>query len=157
MGRLQPALSVDHADVPSWWSSDEWSTPQSFIDTLVQRYGAFDLDPCCRPETKKAPRFFTKAQNGLIQPWSGLVWVNPPYSNPRIWVEKAISEVHRNPSTHIIMLLPAAVDTAWFHDLVLPHGDVEFIRGRLRFNGWRGTPIGSPKGANLLAFFPPRD
>jgi hypothetical protein len=54
----------------------------------------------------------------------------------------------------VIMLLPAAIDTGWFHELVLPHADIEFIKGRLRFLGWQGTPIGSPTAGNLLAFFP---
>jgi hypothetical protein len=52
------------------------------------------------------------------------------------------------------MLLPAAVDTGWFHDYVLPYADVVFVQGRLKFIGWMGTPIGSPKAGNILALYP---
>jgi hypothetical protein len=52
------------------------------------------------------------------------------------------------------MLLPAAIDTTWFHDLVLPYADVVFMKGRVKFIGWEGTPIGSPKAGNIIAVFP---
>jgi phage N-6-adenine-methyltransferase len=155
MGRLQPTTAHD---TPDWWSSDEWSTPPPFVDALEKRYSRpFDLDPCAQPETAKAPRYYTKASNGLVQPWEGFVFVNPPYSAPKVWIEKALYEVRRSENQEriwIVLLLPAAVDTGWFHDLILPHADYEFIRGRLRFLGWTGKPIGSPKGGNLLAFLP---
>jgi hypothetical protein len=51
------------------------------------------------------------------------------------------------------MLLPASVDTGWFHDLVLPYAEVQFVRGRVRFIGWEGTPIGSPKAPSILAVY----
>lgn len=139
---------------PDWWTSDEWSTPQDYFDQVNQRLGPFELDPCCRPETAKAPRYFTKAVDGLTQPWYGRVWVNPPYSNPRAWCEKAAMEVAEGHATRVVMLLPASVDTGWFHDWVLPYADFEFIRGRLRFIGWEGKPVGPPKSGNILAIYP---
>lgn len=153
MGRLQ-LKSDPHVDKPDWWTSDEWGTPQAFIDELVAFHGrTFDLDVCARADNAKAARYYTKADNGLTQPWEGFVWCNPPYSNPKAWVEKAVAESKR-PDTYIIMLLPAAVDTGWFHDLVLPNADIRFLRGRLRFIGWKGTPIGSPTAGNVLGYFP---
>jgi site-specific DNA-methyltransferase (adenine-specific) len=157
MGRLQLKDSP-HVDKPEWWSTDEWATPQPFIDLLVSRYGRpFDLDPCARAESAKAPRYYTIEDDGLAQPWEGFVWVNPPYSNPKAWVEKALAEVRRPENAGriwIVLLLPVAIDTAWFHDLILPNADIEFVRGRLRFIGWKGTPIGSPTAGNVLAFLP---
>jgi phage N-6-adenine-methyltransferase len=138
---------------PDWWTSDEWSTPQSYFDLVNQRHGPFDLDACCRPETAKAGRYFVKAENGLLQPWFGNVWVNPPYSEPRKWCEKAATEIAIGNASKVVMLLPAAVDTIWFHEFVVPYAEVEFIRGRLRFIGWQGTPIGSPKSGNVLAIY----
>lgn len=149
MGRLQPVQRAD-PDRPAWWTTDEWETPVAVVDAL----GTFDLDACCREETAKAEYFYTRAEDGLAQPWFGRVWVNPPYSCPRAWIEKAVAETQRDPTIRVVMLLPAAVDTTWFHDLVLPHADVQFVRGRIRFLGWHRTPIGSPKGGSLFAFFP---
>ena len=145
---------ADAAEKPEWWSSDEWATPTPVADNIAKAYGPFDLDPCCRPATAKAPHFFTKVEDGLVQPWHGRVWVNPPYSEPSIWVQKAIAEVRAGRVQRVVMLLPAAVDTGWFHDYVLPNADVVFMRGRVKFIGWQGTPIGSPKAGTILAVFP---
>ena len=153
MGRLH-LQARDYGEKPDWWTTDEWSTPPAFVAGLVRRFGSIDLDPCCRPETARGARYFTRADNGLVQPWDGLVFVNPPYSEPKVWVEKAISESRRTSTCRVIMLLPASVDTGWFHDLVLPNADIEFMRGRLRFHGWHGIPVGSPTAGNLLGFFP---
>jgi len=43
--------------------------------------GAIDLDPCScarAQRTVKAKNWYCKKQNGLIQPWFGRVWCNPP-------------------------------------------------------------------------------
>lgn len=157
MGRLANAVKPELGDRPEWWSTDEWETPPEEVKKIEARLGiTFDLDPCCRPETAKAPKYYTKVDNGLAQPWAGWVWVNPPYSEPKKWIEKAIAETQRDPSCHVVMLLPAAVDTGWFHDLVVPNADVQFIRGRILFWGWARSPIGSPTSGSVLAIFPRR-
>lgn len=49
--------------------TDEWLTPQPILKAL----GPFDLDPCApanRP-WDMATRHFTRADDGLIQPWGG--------------------------------------------------------------------------------------
>lgn len=138
---------------PDWWTSDEWATPPVVFQRLADIYGPFDLDPCCRTENAKSAQYFTKDTDGLSQQWSGTVWVNPPYSNPRPWIQKAIDSA-AIPPCKVVMLLPGAIDTGWFHDLVLPHADLVFVRGRIKFIGWKGTPIGAPKQGNLLALFP---
>ena len=136
-------------DRPESWTSDEWSTPRD----IVEAWGVFDLDPCARPETAKAPRWYTKVDNGLLLPWHGRVWLNPPYSRPRPWLEKAIQEVREGRATHVVALLPAATDTGWFHDCVLGRATLQFRRGRIKFIGWRGTPIGSPKSGSVFAIY----
>ena len=147
-------LRHDEAPVPEWWTSDEWSTPPDVFRRIAAAFGPFDLDPCCRRETAKARQYFTKADNGLTRDWYGRVFVNPPYSNPRPWIQKAIESTRS--CSRVVMLLPAATDTSWFHDLVLPNADVVFMRGRVKFFGWKGTPIGSPKAGTILAIFPKR-
>lgn len=138
---------------PDWWTPDEWETPPAFVAALEAEFGRFDLDPCARAETAKAEFYYTQEDDGLVQPWDGHVFVNPPYSKPGPWVEKALFE-HARAGATVLLLLPAATDVGWFHDLVLPHCNVRFIRGRLRFLGWEGTPIGSPTAGNILARVP---
>jgi len=56
---------------------DEWLTPPEILAAL----GHFDLDPCApiiRP-WPTATNHYTIEDNGLIQPWEGRVWLNPPY------------------------------------------------------------------------------
>ncbi len=140
---------------PSWWTSDEWETPPSFVRALEEKFGPFTLDPCARAETAKAPKFFTMADDGLSQSWgdgASHVFCNPPYSAPGPWVAKAIAEAEKGVTT--LLLLPAATDVGWFHDLVLVHCNVRFVRGRLKFLGWERTPIGSPTAGNILARVP---
>ena len=61
--------------------SVDWITPR---ETHEQVGGplSFDLDPCA--STKQpwpmARQSYTIVDNGLIQPWFGRVWLNPPYS-----------------------------------------------------------------------------
>ncbi|MBO3760396.1 DNA N-6-adenine-methyltransferase [Ciceribacter sp. L1K22] len=61
--------------------TDEWLTPP-FIIAALGGPASFDLDPCApakRPWAT-ATRHYTAFDNGLILPWFGRVWLNPPYS-----------------------------------------------------------------------------
>jgi hypothetical protein len=91
----------------------------------------------------------------LAQPWAARTWCNPPYSQKEKWLRKAILEAQRG--CLVVCLLPANTDTAWFHDLVLGKAEVRFFRGRIRFIGWKGTPIEQPRNGSLLAIYRGRD
>jgi hypothetical protein len=51
----------------------------------------------------------------------------------------------------VLLLLPNATDTEWFHADVLRCCRVRFLRGRISFLGPEGRPVGSPRSGNLLA------
>ena len=103
--------------------------------------------------SKKAPRCYTKDVDGLAQRWVGRVWMNPPFSDPTPWVRKAHEETSTGSAALVVALLPAATDTAWFHDYVLGKAELRFRRGRIKFIGWKGTPIGSPKAGTVFAIY----
>lgn len=107
------------------WSkkTDNWSSP-SWILEKFQNY----FDPC--PLNSKT--------DGLAIRWKKLNYVNPPYSQIRAWVEKAISEAEIGGGT-TIMLLPARTDTRWFHDLIIGKYEVLFLKGRLKFGGQKNS------------------
>lgn len=63
-------------------ASDEWPTPQWLVDQLAAEFGPFDLDPAATAANAKAPKFYTREQDGLSQPWAGRIWLNPPYGVP---------------------------------------------------------------------------
>ncbi len=109
----------------------EWSTPQWFFDLLNTGFG-FELDVCATAENAKCTRFFTKEDDALKQEWRGVCWMNPPYGRGiGAWVKKAY-ESSREGAT-VVCLIPARTDTAAWHDYVIPHGEIHFVRGRLQF------------------------
>lgn len=114
-------------------ASDNWPTPQAFFDSVSIELGPFDLDPCASPDNAKAPRFFTKEDDGLSREWTGRVWMNPPYGRAiGLWMRKAYESALGG--ALVVCLVPARTDTAWWHDYAAK-GSVKFIRGRLKFDG----------------------
>jgi hypothetical protein len=57
-------------------ATDLWSTPQDLFDKLDREFG-FTLDVCATADNAKCAKFYTKAEDGLAQPWSGVCWMNP--------------------------------------------------------------------------------
>jgi phage N-6-adenine-methyltransferase len=151
----QPQLVDVPSTKPAGWTSDCWGTPPEMVREMEAEFGPFELDPCATPETAKAPKFYTVFDNGLLLPWRGRVWLNPPYSDPTPWLQRAVAA--QEDGCLVVALLPASTDANWFHDLVLPNAEVRFIRQRVRFIGWRGTPIPSPIAPNLWAIFHPKE
>lgn len=108
--------------------SDMWETPQDLFDKYNAIYH-FETDVCAVPENAKCAKYFTPEMDGLKQEWSGVCWCNPPYGRQvGKWVEKAATS-----NATVVMLLNARTDTKWFHDWCLPYGEIEFIKGRLKF------------------------
>lgn len=139
---------------PEGWTTDEWETPADVVEALATLHGPFDLDPAATLENCQAASYFDREQNGLIQPWFGRVWCNPPYSNPGPWVQKCVEELQAGRITHAVFLLPPATDTNWFHDWVLPHATVIFPRGRIAFLDWTGQPVKGARQGNMIAVYP---
>jgi hypothetical protein len=68
--------------------SDAWYTPAWVFDGLGL---TFDLDVAAPAESLPwlpAKRRYTVADDGLLQPWFGTVWCNPPYSAPTAWCRR---------------------------------------------------------------------
>src|SRR5690606_27372557 len=86
---------------------DDYYTPAWLFDALGL---TFDLDVASPPggvEWVPAARFYTVEDDGLSQPWTGRVWMNPPYSRATPWVDRFIAHGHG------VALLPFA-KSAWF-------------------------------------------
>jgi hypothetical protein len=121
-------------------TTDSWITPKPLLDRL----GPFDLDPCaCIPQPwPTATVMLTERENGLLAPWHGFVWMNPPYGKALgAWLNRLA--LHRNG----IALVFARTETRAFFENVWPFADaLVFLRGRLTFC----TPAGelAPEGHN---------
>jgi len=120
---------------------DECYTPQWIMDKIGLH---FDLDVASPKDNKTfvpATRRFTIDDDGLSQPWSGRVWMNPPYSAPKLWVQRFIE--HQNG----IALLPLSL-SYWSKDIwnaadaiTLTERQPKFIR-----------PDGSARGIRFPTF-----
>jgi DNA N-6-adenine-methyltransferase (Dam) len=141
--------------------SNEWYTPSVYIAAARAVMGMVDLDPAScalANETVCANRFYCKENNGLMYPWYGCVWLNPPYgktngeSNQGIWTCKLISEYRIGRVKQAVELVNAAVDTGWFQELW--QFPICFPSGRISFYG---SPSSNPAHANAFVYLGPNE
>lgn len=117
-------------------NKQDWGTPIDFFNKLDAEFH-FTLDVCANEQNHKCARYFNESDDGLSQDWSGeVVFCNPPYSPvgkiQDQWVKKCYEE-----SKHatVVALLPARTDTKRFHEYILPHCEIRFVEGRIKFDG----------------------
>jgi len=128
----------------------DWPTPWELFRHWDDLQGPFELDVCAFPHNSKCSTFYTPEQDGLSMPWFGVCWCNPPYGKVlNQWIKKAVDEVRSGRAKRVVCLLPARTDTAWWHDYVLPYGEIHFLRGRVRFEG----ATHSAPFANVIVIF----
>ena len=110
----------------------EWETPPELFKKLDDEFH-FTLDPCAHDNTAKCETYYTESENGLLQDWKQhRVFMNPPYGREvAAWTRKA-REAAENGAL-VVGLLPASTDLAWWHEDVVGHAEVRYIRGRVRF------------------------
>jgi phage N-6-adenine-methyltransferase len=112
-------------------ATDLWATPQWLFDLLDAEFD-FNIDVCALPENAKCRRFLSPQDDGLLRPWKGTCWMNPPYGRTvERWVQKAHQSALEGAT--VVCLLPARTDTHWWHRHVVHAAEVRFLRGRLRF------------------------
>ena len=114
-------MGMSNHEKPIKGQTDIWLTPLHIIKSL----GVFDLDPCGEQFHKTANQIYT--ENGLSQSWHGRIWLNPPYSEVEIWLNKLAQ--HNNG----IALVFARLDTKWAHRIIPKASSVFFPKGRLSF------------------------
>ena len=128
--------------------TDIWSTPQDFFEKLHAVFN-FDLDVCALSENAKCERFFSPADDGLKQEWTGTCWMNPPYGREIIdWVAKAAYTAKQGHT--VVALVPVRTDARWFQDYCLGR-EIYFIKGRLKFGGSKSS---APFGCCVVVFRP---
>lgn len=110
----------------------EWATPLDVFVPLDVEF-EFTVDACATVANTKLPRFYTETDDGLAQDWSReRVFMNPPYGREiYAWTRKARDEAKRG--ALVVGLLPASCDLKWWHEDVVGHAEVRYIRGRVRF------------------------
>lgn len=162
-GKAEGTLSIRSVSRPHVTHNsgeNEWYTPAGIIEAARAVMGGIDLDPASSAaanEVVRAARFYTATDNGLIQPWEGRIWLNPPYSGILVarFVEKLVAE-HR--SSHVgaaVMLTNNATETVWGQSLLGACSAVCFPSGRIRF-GLRGEEKATPLQGQMICYLGPR-
>ncbi|KQR30497.1 hypothetical protein ASF91_17135 [Rhizobium sp. Leaf155] len=114
---------------------------------IIRSLGAFDLDPCtpdfmpwCTAKTR-----FTEKENGLVQPWEGRVWLNPPFDRRVVgrFIERLVA--HGNG----IALVHARTEAAWF-TRVWEADALLFLADRIHFCDQDGKRQKANSGAPLV-------
>ena len=114
---------------------------------LISKLGSFDLDPCGLQFHKTANKIISLPDDGLLENWSGRVWLNPPYSNPKPFIEKLAK--HGNG----IALVLNSTDTVWFQEYGLKKAKGMFLlKGRPKFTRMDMTDVSIMRGVILFAY-----
>jgi site-specific DNA-methyltransferase (adenine-specific) len=130
--------------------TDQWATPQNLFDDLDAKHN-FTLDVCASSWNHKCERYFDIETDGLLQDWKQEVcWMNPPYGRSiGLWMRKAF-EASQLGAT-VVCLVPARTDTAWWHDYAIK-GEIDFIRGRVKFVSPEGRSDPAPFPSAIVTF-----
>lgn len=132
-------IAADLPADPDEYDSDEWYTPVEFIEAAREVMGGISLDPASSHEAQKvvqARTYYTLEDDGLAQQWTALtVWLNPPYSAPRPWVEKLIESLEAGSVESAIVLVNTANSPLWTRPLWHGPYTVCLLERRVRF--WR--------------------
>lgn len=112
-------------------SSDDYWTPKWIFDALGL---TFDLDVACPsggPPHTPCKAFYTPADDGLAQPWHGLVWMNPPYSKAGPWMHKWLD--HGNGLCITVVSKSKWCDRLWQEadSIVLMRQSMSFDQGKI--------------------------
>ncbi len=159
--------------------SNCWETPQCLFDDLNKEFD-FDADLCATEDNSKCysycKDYLTEIIGGVFDGSKQTFFMNPPYSNPKPFIEKAWEDskhckivclVKCDPSTRwwatfwnyekvFIRELDEDTDEFYIFDILLPGPkpgcEVRFFPKRIKFDppkGWKGMQSG-PSFASAL-------
>lgn len=113
--------------------NDEWETPGDLYTKLCEKYNVRPLiDVCATRDNRKCVDYFDKQQDGLAQHWVKTFFMNPPYSELKLWLQKAYEE-HKKYNITGMALIFSKTDTKAWHEYVEGKAEVHFIKGRVKF------------------------
>lgn len=122
-------------------SKQDYATPPEFMRAVNARFGPHSFDLAAHAANTKHARYFTEADNSLIQDWhkiDGLLWLNPPFDPIAPWAAKCHAEAEKG--ARIAFLVPASVGSNWYRDNIHDQHRVLFLNGRICFDGKNGFP-----------------
>ncbi len=98
--------------------------------------GLADLDPCHDPTGLTLARTnydIRRGQSGLALPWFGKVWLNPPYSDPALWLKLAAWYFHTG-QAETLAIVNVSSGSRYWHRWVWPLATaICFLESRVNF------------------------
>ena len=125
-------------------NDDEWYTPPALVKACRAAMGGIDLDPASHEVANrcvKAKRYFTADDDGLSQPWTGRVFLNPPYSRQAgkaEFIAKLAASFDAGTVTAATVVLSYDFSASWFEPLRGLYAAICLFRGRVQF--YKVTP-----------------
>lgn len=121
-------------------ATDEWYTPVEIIESARKVLGTIDLDPASCPTANrivKATRIYSQRCSGLSpdHPWSGRVWMNPPFGGMAQKFSKRLLEefVNGNVPEAVALFSSMATVCRWFEPVYAAIKVMCLSRGRPKF------------------------
>lgn len=132
---------------------DEWWTPTWLIESSRKVLIHIDLDPASDEMANrrvKADRYYTRENNGLVQPWHGRVYLNPPSkrgdptARPHLWARRLDHLYSTGKVRSAILVVKSVLGYKWYEDLYTKY-TVCHLRERPEFVRPDGTIVGRAK------------
>lgn len=118
--------------------TDEHYTPKDIIKAVQRSQGVITLDPCSNSfinPNVPAENHYTKEDDGLVKPWFGNVFVNPPFSLVSEFTDKGIREMtYHSRVKSVIYLVKTDNRTSWYSRLMDNCDSFCLYRGYARFS-----------------------
>ena len=136
----------------------EWYTPAEYIKAAKSVMGDVDLDPASSEAANvvvAAYTFYTEADDGLSKPWSGRVWMNPPYAQPLIaqFIERLVKSYAAGDVTEACVLVNNASETRWGQEIGKAAAAICSPAGRVKF--WHPSKEAVPLQGQAIHYLGP--
>jgi phage N-6-adenine-methyltransferase len=150
--------------------NDELQTPDWLYNQLNERF-KFTIDVACTEENCKVferhfdnlcrkwitrPAYFGSEMglepcDALVESWKGQrVFCNPPYSEKKKWIKKAIHEVENNGCPVCVMILPFTMEAV----LEIGHYHYDLLKKRVSFiYPETGKPLKGNNCGTMIVYF----
>jgi hypothetical protein len=158
---LQLTISAPGIDAPRAGvgpDSDECYTPRWLIEVAEAILGGpIETDPAWSPRSLVRPLItgYTFADDGATRPWFGRTWINPPYSNPLPFMNRAAdfppfdSDGQLAPALALVRLDPT---TQWWATAMRIRPRVCLLADRVAFQGDYAGGNPAPISCALIAW-----